>query len=166
MTNLTFRLTKSTTAVLGLLLALSSTTTQADPMNVTATVLEVCELGTITDTAFGDLTPGSLVDKSGTGTIEWRCSDGTTADITINQGLNGDRTMDGPGVDTIAYELYKEVAHTNVWGDTAALDLGVTGAGMTSFTTETVYGEVLHADYVDALEGAYSDTVTVLITIN
>jgi len=135
-------------------------------MNVTATVLEVCELGTITDTAFGNLTPGSLVDQPGTGTIEWRCSDGTTADITINQGLNGDRTMDGPGVDTIAYELYKEVAHTNVWGDTAALDLGVTGAGLTSFTTETVYGEVLHADYVDALEGAYSDTVTVLITIN
>jgi len=160
------RLTILSAAALGFLLALPVTSVHADPMNVTATVLEVCELGTITDTDFGDLTPGSLVDKPGTGTIQWRCSDGTTADITIDDGGNGDRTMDGPGSDKIAYELYKEAAHNNVWGDTAPLDLGVTGNGMSSFTTETVYGEVLHADYVDALEGSYSDIVTVQITIN
>ncbi len=165
MTNASFRLTKSATALLGLLLALPFATVHADPMNVTATVVAACQLGTFTDTAFGPLTPGGG-DTAATGSIDWRCTDGTTADITIDQGSNGDRTMNGPGADVIAYELYKEVGHTNVWGATALLDLGVTGVGMTSFTTETVFGEVLAADYIDAEVGAYSDIVTVIITVN
>jgi len=165
MTNASFRLTKSATALLGLLLALPFATVHADPMNVTATVVAACQLGTFTDTAFGPLTPGGG-DTAATGSIDWRCTDGTTADITIDQGSNGDRTMNGPGADVIAYELYKEVGHTNVWGATALLDLGVTGVGMTSFTTETVFGEVLAADYIDAEVGPYSDIVTVIITVN
>ncbi len=164
MTNASFRLTKSATALLSLLLALPFATIHADPMNVTATVLQGCELGTITDTAFGSLTPGSGLDVPATGTIQWRCTSGTSADITIDDGLLGTRTMAGPG--TVNYELYKEVAHTNKWGDLAGEEVVVTGVGMTSFTTETVYGEVLHVDYVDALVGAYSDIVTVLITVN
>ncbi len=165
MTNSSFRHTKSATALLGLLLALPFATIHADPMNVTATVLEACQLGTITDTAFGGLTPGGG-DAAATGTIDWRCTDGTSADITIDDGGNGDRTMDGPGVDVIAYELYKEVAHTNKWGNAAGEEVVVAGVGMTSFSNETVYGEVLAADYVDAEVGAYSDIVTVLITVN
>jgi len=163
MTNASFRLTKSATALLGLLATLPFATIHADPMNVTATVLQGCELGTITDTAFGPLTPGSGLDVSATGTIQWRCTSGTTADITIDDGLLGTRTMGGPG--TVKYELYKEVAHTNKWGDAAGEEVAVTGVGMTSFSTETVFGEVLHVDYVDSSVGVYSDTVTVLINI-
>lgn len=165
MTNSSFRLTKSATALLGLLLALPFATIHAAPMNVTATVLEACQLGTTTDTAFGPLTPGGG-DTAATGTIDWRCTDGTSADITIDDGGNGDRTMDGPGAAVIAYELYKEVGHTNKWGDGVGEEVVVAGVGMTSFTTETVYGEVLAADYIDAEVGAYSDIVTVLITVN
>jgi len=156
-------MTKPATALLGLLAILPFATIHADPMTVTATVLEVCELGTITDTAFGPLTPGDP-DVSATGAIEWRCTDGTTADIAIDDGGNGDRTMDGPGADKIAYELYKEVAHSNRWGGVGE-EVGVVGVGMTSFTTETVFGEVLAADYIDAEVGAYSDVVTVTITL-
>lgn len=163
MTNASFRLTKSATALLGLLATLPFATIHADPMNVTATVLQGCELGAITDTAFGPLTPGSGLDVSATGTIQWRCTAGTTADITIDDGLLGTRTMGGPG--TVKYELYKEVAHTNKWGDAAGEEVAVTGVGMTSFSTETVFGEVLHVDYVDSSVGVYSDTVTVLINI-
>lgn len=164
MTNSSFRMTKPATALLGLLATLPFATIHADPMNVTATVLEGCELGTITDTAFGPLTPGSGIDVSATGTIEWRCTSGTSADITIDDGSLGTRTMGGPG--TVKYELYREVAHTNKWGDAVGEEVTVAGVGMTSFSTETVYGEVLHVDYVDSLVGAYSDIVTVLITIN
>ncbi len=163
MTNPSFRMTKPATALLGLLATFPFATIHADPMNVTATVLEGCELGTITDTAFGPLTPGDP-DVSATGAIEWRCTDGTTADIAIDDGGNGDRTMDGPGADKIAYELYKEVAHSNRWGGVGE-EVGVVGVGMTSFTTETVFGEVLAADYIDAEVGAYSDVVTVTITL-
>ncbi|HEY5667419.1 MAG TPA: spore coat U domain-containing protein [Gammaproteobacteria bacterium] len=162
----TNRSQRANCAAAALLLAALSGHAHAETMNVTATVLEVCELGTITDADFGDLTPGSLVDGTAAGSVQWRCSDNTNASITIDQGLNTDRTMSGPGTDTIAYELYKDAPRTEIWGDTVADDLDVTGTGMASFTTETVYGEVLHDDYVDAAQGAYSDTVTVLIEIN
>lgn len=152
--------------VAGVMLALSANLSHAETMNVTATVLEVCELGTITDTAFGNLTPGSGATVEQEGTIQWRCSNGTNADITIDQGGNGDRTMDGPNGDTIAYELYKDPNRSEVWGGAAPAALNRDGEGMTSFLTETVYGQILPEAYIDAEQGAYSDTVTVLIQIN
>ena len=79
------------------------TNLRAEPMNVTATVLEVCELGTINDMAFGNLTPGSNLDVTATATIQWRCSNGTSADITINDGNNGDRSMDGPAATQVRF---------------------------------------------------------------
>ncbi len=139
---------------------------QADPMNITATVLQVCELGTITDVAFGNLLPGSGVDASTFSTVQWRCSAGTNADISIDEGGNGNRTMNGPGVDTVAYDLYQDAGLTTRWGSIPAEVSNVNGAGMAAFNSATVYGEALHADYVDAQQGAYSDIVDVLITIN
>ena len=139
----------------------------AAPMNVTATVDQFCELGTLTDVAFGNLTPGGG-DAAATGTIEWRCSNGTNADIAIDDGLNGDRSMTGgaiSGTARLTYELYKEVAHTNRWGDSGLALTNVTGNGLTAFTTETVFGNIVAADYVDAEQGPYADIVDVTITI-
>lgn len=139
---------------------------QSAPMNVTATVLETCELGTVDDMAFGGLTPGSNLDVSVTATIQWRCSNGTSADITLDDGGNGDRSMSGPGAATLSFELYKDAALSQRWGDTGAETVTLNGTGMASFSSATVHGEVLHADYVAAPQGAYSDIVTVNIVIN
>jgi spore coat protein U-like protein len=139
---------------------------QADPMIVQANVVGSCELGTLGPADFGDLTPGSLVDKAGSGTIQYRCTDQATADIGIDDGTNGVRNMGGPGVDQIAYELYKEIGLSNRWGDSGLQLQSVTGSGMLAFDTITVFGEVTHADYADAEVGAYSDTVDVTITVN
>lgn len=148
------------------LFCLMAGSARSDPMNVTATVLEVCELGTINDMAFGGLTPGSNLDVTATATIEWRCSNGTSADITLDNGGNGDRSMSGPGAATLSFELYKDAALSQRWGDTGAEKVTLSGAGMVSFSSETVHGEVLHADYVGAPQGAYSDIVTVNVVIN
>lgn len=166
MTSRTNKVRKTVSALMASVATLAVSSIQADPMNVTATVQAVCELGTIGDVNFGALTPGSGVDAAATGTIQWRCSQGTDADITINDGVSTNRSMPGPGATPVAYELYKEAAHSNRWGDSGPEIVSVTGAGMTSFTTETVFGEVLHTDYVGAETGSYSDVVTVLININ
>lgn len=151
---------------IALLLAVFGVTRlNAEPMNVTATVQEVCEIGAVGDVVFGNLLPGSGVDAATTGSVQWRCSFGTNANVTINGGGNGDRTMSGPGVTTVAYDLYKEAAHANRWGDTGAEVVTVNGAGMSAFQLLTVYGEVLHDDYVGAEAGGYSDIVTVDIVI-
>lgn len=139
---------------------------QSAPMNVTATVRGVCQLGTVGDMAFGDLTPGSGLDVSATATVEWRCTNGTSADITLDDGGNGNRSMSGPGADTLSFELYKDAVLSDRWGDTGAERVALTGVGMVGFSSATVYGEVLHADYVGTLEGVYSDIVTVNIVIN
>ena len=148
------------------LFCLTTGSAHSAPMNVTATVLEVCELGTVDDMAFGGLTPGSNLDVSVTATIEWRCSNGTSADISLDNGSNGDRSMSGPGATTVSFELYKDGAPSQRWGVTGAETVTLSGTGMASFSSTTVHGEVLHADYVAAPQGAYSDIVTVNIVIN
>jgi len=141
-------------------------TAGAAPMNVTATVDEVCELGTLGDVAFGNLTPGGGVDGTANGSVEWRCSNGTNADVAIDNGGNGDRTMDhATTASTLAYQLFQNAARTTVWSDTGT-DVSVTGTGIgAGFATEIVYGRVLSAD-IDAAEvGGYSDIVDVTITV-
>ncbi|MBT8440913.1 MAG: spore coat U domain-containing protein [Gammaproteobacteria bacterium] len=141
-------------------------TASAAPMNITATVDEVCELGTLGDVAFGNLTPGGGVDGTANGSVEWRCSNGTNADIAIDNGSNGDRSMDhATTASTLSYQLFTNAARTVVWSDTGA-DVGVTGTGIgAGFATETVYGRVLSTD-IDAAEvGNYSDIVDVTITV-
>ena len=141
-------------------------TAGAAPLNVTAPIAEVCELGTMGDVTFGNLTPGGGTDGTANGTVEWRCSNGTNADIAIDNGGNGNRTMDhATTASTLAYQLFQDAARTSVWSDIGA-DVGVTGTGIGGgFTTETVYGRVLSTD-IDAAEvGSYSDTVDVTITV-
>lgn len=139
----------------------------AAPMNVIAIVDQFCELGTLTDVDFGTLIPGGG-DAPGNGAIEWRCSNGTSADIAIDDGGLGTRDMVGgavTGTATLSYQLYKDVGLTSVWGDSGTAVVNVSGAGLAAFSTEIVYGEVLAVDYVNAEQGSYSDIVDVTITI-
>lgn len=139
----------------------------AAPMNVTATVAPYCELGTLSDVAFGTLFPGGP-DAAGNGAIEWRCTIGTDAEIAIDDGALSTRNMVGgvvTGTAQLPYELFKEAGWTNVWGDTGTDVVSVTGAGLAAFSSEVVYGRVLGADYLNAERGPYADIVDVTITI-
>lgn len=141
-------------------------TASAVPLNVTATIDDFCELGTMGDVTFGNLTPGGGTDATANGAVEWRCSNGTNADVAIDNGGNGDRTMDhATTASTLAYQLFKDAARTLVWSDSGT-DLLVTGTGIgAGFASEIVYGRVLSGD-IDAAEvGDYSDQVDVTITV-
>ncbi len=141
-------------------------TLSAAPMQVTARVDNFCELGTIGDVAFGTLIPGGAGDGTNNGSVDWRCSDGTNADVSIDNGGNGNRTMNHSSTaSTLSYQLFTDALRTLVWSDTGA-DVAVTGTGLgLGYTTETVYGRVLRADIDDAEVGNYSDTVDVQIAI-
>lgn len=165
-------LVKSRKALIPLILGASLvqfSSVGAAPMQVTATVNGVCQLGAIGNVAFGPLNPGSG-DASTTGSIQWRCTNGTNADVAIDNGLHfsGNRvmahTVTGP-TSQLAYQLYKDVALTQVWSDSGT-DLSITGTGFAGgFATETVYAEVLAAA-IDAAEvGDFADTVDVTITV-
>ena len=80
----------------------------------------------------------------------------------------GAGTMNGPGSDTISYQLYSDPAATNVWGNLGVLGTennGVAGvgAGLTvAATKHTVYANLTST--TDIQLGDYSDTVNVAVT--
>ena len=63
----------------------------------------------------------------------------------------------------ITYELYRDAARTQRWGNTPGTDTSDgTGAGESSPLTQTVYGRV--PPQATAPAGAYTDIVTVTLT--
>jgi len=59
------------------------------------------------------------------------------------------------------YQLYRDAAHTNIWGETVGTDtLQDVGTGLAK--NHFVYGAIPAAQVVPA--GAYQDTITVTIS--
>lgn len=121
--------------------------------------------------AAGDLDFGvathldAAVDASAT--LGVTCTRGTPYTVVLGGGSVGAgaglRRMgrDGAaGADTIAYQLYRDSARTQPWGDVAAQ--GVTGTGTGTPLTHNVYGRVPAQSVPRA--GHYADTVTATVT--
>ena len=78
------------------------------------------------DVAFGTLTPGGGTDGTANGSVEWRCSNGTNADINIDDGGNTNRTMDHASTaSTLAFQLFKDAARTLVWSNSGTDPFGI-----------------------------------------
>ncbi|WP_052417570.1 Csu type fimbrial protein [Cellvibrio mixtus] len=101
---------------------------------------------------------------TGSGSIQLRCTPGTTAKITIGAGLYGtgvnDRKMRlGVGTSTLNYQLYTSAARSTVWDD-------VTGVSilLSDDTTRTfpVYGRI--PVQATPANGNYSDQVLVTLS--
>jgi spore coat protein U-like protein len=110
-------------------------------------------------------------DLSSSSDITVRCTAPTAFDIALDQGVTGTyagRRMVGPGGDFLVYNLYTDGADgAPVWGDgtVGTEEVPGVGAGMAVPITRTVYGRLLAADNVGAVEaGAYSDTIVATIT--
>jgi spore coat protein U-like protein len=158
----------SAVSVIGLIAAFSVNTAQAQTatgtLNVTATVLDTCEISATADVAFGNLmpVPGSG-DANATGSITWACTVGSGIDIGI---ADGDRFLIGTAT-PIPYTLWQDAARSVHWGAQGSGDeLPVPaggGIGLASPFVSTVYGQILEADYVTADPGAYTDDLVVTI---
>jgi len=163
-------------AIAGLGLTLSGTAgaftqTATGTINVDATVVAACTVAT-TPLSFGNYTPG--VALPGTATITVNCVSGVPYRIDIDGGLNNTGTADRDMMDVtthtsnLLYNLYKDAAHTNVWGDNGATlcttycgtpPTGKTGTGTGVDAVHTVYG------YINATTGILQDTHTDTLTV-
>jgi spore coat protein U-like protein len=152
----------------GVLLALSGgaqAATTGTSFEVTANVIAACTVGA-TDMTFPDF-DGSA-DLTATSTISVTCTNGHDYHVALDQGdapgsTVANRTLSN-GTDSLAYNLYSDSGHTNIWGDTGADDVDGTGAGLTTAVPHTVYGQMLAAPNQNATTGLYSSTITVTVT--
>jgi spore coat protein U-like protein len=144
----------------------ASAQTATSNFQVTATVISTCTI-TSTDLGFGNYDP--LVAHSATpldanGSVTIRCTKGTNSTVGLNLGTSPSgaiRRMSGGG-DFLQYQLYKENARTNVWGDSGA-DLVNPGVSPSMAPRVlTVYGRVFAAQ--DVTSGGYADTIQATIT--
>lgn len=104
------------------------------------------------------------VSTSGNGTIELRCTPGTTAKITLNAGLYGsdvnNRKMKlTTGAATLNYQLYTAANRTTVWDNSTGVSVTFVSDATQSFP---IYARI--PVQTTPQSGQYSDQVTVTIT--
>jgi spore coat protein U-like protein len=146
-------------SALALIAATSHTAlAQTANLNVTATVDASCTLngGSL---PFGIYTGD---EKDATGEFTYECTPGTNITLSLNQGVNGDRTMVADGGGSLPYELYSDSNRTSVWGvDPAGVNPPLTSAEV---ETAQVFGRIEAGEQAPA--GSYSDTVQITLVIN
>jgi spore coat protein U-like protein len=141
-----------------------------DNLLVSADVAAICTI-TTAPVAFGTYDPTSGTDLPGTGTVTVLCTNGAATTISLGEGANADtgstaaaplRRMIGGvgGTDHLAYFLYSDALHADVWGNDASSDVPHTGTGASA--NLTVYGEITALQ--NATVGAYADTVVATVT--
>lgn len=125
-------------------------------MTVSASVTGTCRFSSPVSTlAFGALDPSSAADGAGSVNINFWCTRGTAYSMTNDDGLyetgvNANRMRHAVNpAEFIPYSISYAAAGT--------------GLGATTPITLTVSGAILNADYINALEGAYSDTVVLTV---
>jgi spore coat protein U-like protein len=146
-------------SALALIAATSHTAlAQTANLNVTATVDASCTLNG------GSLPFGAYTgdQNDATGEFTYQCTPGTSITLSLDQGVNGERTMVESGGGSLPYELYSDSSRTTVWGvDTSGLDVPPTSAEV---ETAQVFGRIEAGEQAPA--GDYSDTVQITLVIN
>ncbi len=148
--------------------AFAATATTTIPVS-----LAVSAACTVQATSMDFGTAGTSVAVATTGTITVTCATGVPYNVTLSGGVNysvcngAQRVLSGSGPLTCIayYELYKDSAHTQVWGDQAngntyPLGSGLTGTGNGSGQVLPVYGLV---PITPSIAGTITDTVTVTV---
>jgi spore coat protein U-like protein len=132
---------------------------------VSATVTNNCTISTA-PLNFGSYDPvvtHAATPLDGTGTVTIACTRGAAATIGLGLGLNasGSTRRMSNGTEFLAYELYKENTHADVWGNAGAQLLSAGAAPSRAPRNFTVYGQVPANQ--DVISGNYSDTVVATV---
>jgi len=160
----------------GVLLALSGgadAATATTTFNVTASVVANCTVAA-TDLSFGNTFTGAA-NVDSTSTVNVNCSNGAPYALSLDVGTGGGtfaaRTLakvaGPPTPGTLTYNLYRDAARTEVWGDGVApstFTVSGTGTGMANTLPSTVYGRLPAAGNGNPVTGDYSSTITVTVT--
>ncbi len=138
--------------------------------------IDSCSVST-TGITFGVYDPASATDKTNnSGTVTITCSTtvrttGTTATITLSTGSSGgtfaQRLMKN-GTNSMNYNVYKDSAYTQVWGDGTGSTftnswVGASDNGSTVAVSFTLYGKIPALQY-NVVPGSYTDSLTVTVT--
>lgn len=128
---------------------------------VTATVLSTCTVAAL-PLAFGNYASIAL---PATTTLTVSCSLNTTYTVGLDAGTGNSastalRKMTN-GANTLNYQLFKDAARTQNFGNTAGTDT-VSGTGNGLAQVITVYGQVVASQFPAV--GLYSDLVTATLT--
>lgn len=153
----------------GLLLAAPSSVAAdvSTAFQASANVVRRCAISA-TNLSFGVYPSVAPPTVFGTSTITVTCNIGENYRIGLNSGFNAlgggptaQRRMarTSAPVEYLDYNLYRDAAHTQYWGDTGTTR--VAGVGDGSSQSYTVYGRLPGAQPVSI--GAYVDTVTVTL---
>lgn len=142
-------------ALLSLGPAPSRAGTATASLAVSATVAGTCTVsgGPL---AFGAYTPSTLATQQSA--LDVNCTQGTAYVVALDNGAAGARRMTGPGGATLPYEIYRDGARSQRWGDGSS---AATGTGTGSVQTLPLYASI---SPTAATTGSYSDMVTVTLT--
>lgn len=155
----------------GLLIPAPDCATLASPsipitFTATATVANDCVI-TANTLDFG--TAGVLnAALDANGSLSVRCTLNAPYSIALNAGIGTGATVAArrmtrvSGTQTVGYQLFRNAARTELWGDGTAGTLTVSGTGTGTAQIINLYGRVPAQTTPQA--GTYQDTVTVTIT--
>lgn len=115
---------------------------------------------------FGAYNPGSATALTGSSTVSVYCTSGSPYTAALNVGSGGGtfatRTLTSGG-STLNFNLYRDAAYAQIWGDGTASTYTVagTGSGLLTANTITVYGQIPISQ--DKPIGTYTSTITVTV---
>jgi spore coat protein U domain-containing protein, fimbrial subunit CupE1/2/3/6 len=141
-------------------------TTASSTFTVQAVINAACNVSATT-LNFGAYNPANATALNGTSTISVYCTGGSPYTTALNIGSGGGtfatRTLLN-GSDTLNFNLYRDAAYSQVWGDGSAATFTVagTGSGLLTANTLTVYGQIPISQ--DKAVGTYTSTITVTVS--
>jgi spore coat protein U-like protein len=144
----------------------ASAGTATSTFTVQAVINTACNVSATT-LNFGAYNPASGSALTGTSTINVYCTNGSAYTTALNVGSGGGtfatRTLLN-GVDTLNFNLFRDAAYSQIWGDGTASTYTVagTGSGLLTASSLTVYGQIPISQ--DKPTGTYSSTITVTVS--
>lgn len=140
--------------------------------DVTITIKNSCHVKSTEDVVFGTRQAiGGVVDA--TGSVSVQCTNGAAYDVALNAGVNSTNDITArqmkhaTGTDTIAYQLFRDSAYADVWGQTDDVDtVGGTGTGFGDISFDQKHVVYAQATIVgDEPAGTYSDVIIATVTL-
>lgn len=147
---------------------------QSSNFQVTASVANSCIITSTTGIGFNAYDPADVnfaAALDANGSVSVRCTRGTNAAVTLDQGLQAAATsscaaplrqMTDGGSERLRYDIYQNAARNIPWGCDAANDQAFTAAASNVATTLTTYGRIPAGQ--DVAAGNFTDTVVVNVT--
>ena len=122
---------------------------------------------TATTVSFGDYNTFSGSPLDATGGVSASCDTAIPFAVKFDQGQNSGGNFDPremgttPGTDSIRYNIYRDSARQEIWGDGTGNTFIHSGTGTGRTIPLTVYGRIPARQNISV--GSYSDLVTVIV---